>query len=463
MEPAGYTLGNLNYTNGADTPQSFTSMSWTYNYDPDGRVNHALDSSWHFWDRSYTYDHVGRLQEADTNRVANGFSWDTNHPDPYKQTSSYDVFNNLKLSGYLYSNPQSDSATYSNNRRSDSSYDANGMVKTDLSYSSTYDVASKSVHSSSLQHVGDGSSQWPQQPALEISQAYDANGQPCKRTEVTRSDDHDLETRAYLGVSEETVTDHYLYSSVLGAQVVDINSNGQTNIWVYAGGQRIATAIAGTYGNTTFEHHNPATASRVTTNGHSSNRAAARQETDPQTAPIALSNPGGSPALNWNQPLMFIGGDPSDYMPGVTLDGMPMRRADYARMYSKGGWIVEDIEYHIRANGDGGELLYIKSLGSHLLPDPGQDPGTAPKSPPPQFIQPRNLLANIFHLLDDARCSSFVSDLINTARQLTGKTPFTYDGKVLALEVANNQPDGGISTYNNGVSGGTAFRRHLPR
>jgi hypothetical protein len=67
-------------------------------------------------------------------------------------------------------------------------------------------------------------------------------------------------------------------------------------------------------------------------------------------------------------------------------------------------------------------------------------------------IRPRNLLAHIFTLLDDNRCSTFVSNLIDTARQLTGKKPFTYDGKELAVAVAN-QPNGGFY-ISSGASGG---------
>ena len=413
MEPASYTLGNLNYTNGENSPQSFTSMAWTYDYYDDGRVEHAYDSSWHFWDRYFTYDHVGRLHEADTNRVANGLSWDTYHPDPYKQTSTYDVWNNLKLSGYLYNNPQSDSATYTNNRRSDSTYDNNGMVLTDLAFMSTYGAASESVHSASQQQVGDDSSQWPHQPALEISQSYEANGRPYKRTQVTRNDEHDLETQEYLGVSEETMTDHYLYSSVLGSQVVDISSNGQTNVWVFASGQRVATATAGTYGNTTFEHHNPASSSRVTTNGHSSSRAAARQESDPLTAPVPLSNPGGSPAMNFNQPLMFIGGDPSDYVPGFSLNGMPVSRAEVNRLLGKmgvGGMAFFDASVKFKP---------VDGWPSHFSVPYGYTFGVVLPEPQKRSDSPVNTDPEVFKKKPQApaksACANFVDELVGYA------------------------------------------------
>ena len=67
-------------------------------------------------------------------------------------------------------------------------------------------------------------------------------------------------------------------------------------------------------------------------------------------------------------------------------------------------------------------------------------------------IPPRNLLDHIFTLLDNDRCANFVSNLINVARQLTGKKPFTYDGKKLALAVAK-QINGGF-ILRPGASGG---------
>src|SRR5260370_6208540 len=248
----------------------------------------------------------------------NGQSWDFYHPDPYKQTSTYDVWNNLKRNGYTYNNAQNDFATYTNNRRSDSAYDGNGNVTADPSYQNTFDVFGSNIHAASLQQVGDGSTQWPQQPATEITQTYNADGRPAQRTQVTRQDDRDPETGQYYGVLSDTLTSHYIHSSVLGARVVEIDGYGQANVWVYAGRQRIATAIAGANGNTTFEHHNPVTGSWVQTNGHSANRAATRQERDPMNGQLPLTNPGGAnyAAMNPNQPLFIEGGDPSDLSNG---------------------------------------------------------------------------------------------------------------------------------------------------
>src|SRR5205814_7070061 len=112
------------------------------------------------------------------------------------------------------------------------------------------------------------------------------------------------------------------------------------NVWVYAGGQRIATAIAG---NTTFEQHNPVTGSWVQTNGHSSNRAAARQERDPMNAQLPLTNPGNSnyAAQNYHDPLFIEGGDPSDLSGGCSQDGMATSCSQLAHNLDNGSAIGE--------------------------------------------------------------------------------------------------------------------------
>jgi hypothetical protein len=70
------------------------------------------------------------------------------------------------------------------------------------------------------------------------------------------------------------------------------------------------------------------------------------------------------------------------------------------------------------------------------------------------MIPARNLLPEVYHLLDNNKCFTFVSNLINVARQLTGSRPITYDGYELARIIAS-QPNGGISFYP-GAGGGDA-------
>jgi hypothetical protein len=65
-------------------------------------------------------------------------------------------------------------------------------------------------------------------------------------------------------------------------------------------------------------------------------------------------------------------------------------------------------------------------------------------------------LPEVYHLLDNNRCFTFISNLLNVARQLTGRQPFNYDAYEIARTVAT-QPDGGIGFYA-GQRGGDGTR-----
>ena len=118
-------------------------------------------------------------------------------------------------------------------------------------------------------------------------------------------------------------------------------------VHIYAAGQRIAREI---WGSVSFEHHNPATGSWVTSHGHSSYRTTTREERDPRGAEMPLSNPYAVAEnyVDWKfgQPLFIEGSDPFDYVPGVTKDGLPMARGDLGRIFGKlgpAGFLLFDV------------------------------------------------------------------------------------------------------------------------
>src|SRR5215211_5832374 len=61
----------------------------------------------------------------------------------------------------------------------------------------------------------------------------------------------------------------------------------------------------------------------------------------------------------------------------------------------------------------------------------------------PQDIQThipiRNLLPEVYRLLDNDRCFTFIANLLNVARQRTGKRPYTYNAYELAFTIATRQ------------------------
>jgi YD repeat-containing protein len=342
MQPISYALTNTNYTNTTIPGNpNYTSMSWSFDYYNDGRLNHAWDTTNNWFDRAYSYDHVGRLSESTSYRRAEGLTpFPSNpYPDPYQQTNAYDVWGNItSRSGALYASPQSDSATYSNNRRSGWSYDADGNTITDASYNHSLDAASKDVHAASLGVIPVNGQN---QPVLDVNQTYDGDGQPRIRLQTMYKQGICCDEN---GNPSEPVVDtkqsYYVRSSVLGGAVIaDI---GQGEVYIYAGGERIAKANGSV--NITFEHHNPTTGSWVTTHGHSSYRTTNREERDAFGAELPLSTPyGGSSYVTskFGELLFIEGGDPFDYSSGLTIDGMPVSASEFARLAEAGGLSVE--------------------------------------------------------------------------------------------------------------------------
>jgi len=331
LQPATYTLNNMNYKNfNICCPNpTYSTMTWTFDYYNDGRVKTAWDSTNEWFDRAYKYDHVGRLKEASTYRRARGLSPFAQTPDPYFQNITYDVFNHLSRSGLLYTGEPSDVGTWVNNRRTGLGwqYDADGNTTIDRNFTQTFDAAGKPSHSVSFARVGDGIN-YPYQPATDITQTYDGTGAPAKRIQISRQPDSGEGPPL-----EDTQTTYYLRSSVLGVAVVELNGPiGADIVNIYAGGQRIARDESE---NITFEHTNPVTGTRITSAGYSTYRWTLRQERDSFGAEIPDSNP--YPVAqsyfdyNFGKQLYLEGGDPFDYSTGREIDGIPVSEAEFQR------------------------------------------------------------------------------------------------------------------------------------
>ncbi len=348
--PTSYSVSNVSksypFTDSA-------TLSWTYDYYDDGRMHHAYDGDDNKWDRSYAFDHAARISEADTNKRARSQTPDYWHPDPYQHTFGYDVFNHTtSRSGYLYSSILSDSGSYTNNRHSGWTYDADGNATVTSSYNQTFDGAGHYTNAVALRTVGDGSTQWPNQPNLEITQSYDGIGQSVKRNQIARMDDHDLDTGEFTGVEEDNQTRYYLRSSVLGGAIVDEmlkdsqNNAQKTEGYVYAGAERIASQVVGRY-----EHHNAVTGSWVTTSA--SNRYVSRQERDLANGTIPLEKPASQynyVTVNFGSPMFIEGTDPYNFSGGHEIDGMP----------------VDDATWNRETGGDGSDsgFIHVSSQGT---------------------------------------------------------------------------------------------------
>ena len=141
------------------------------------------------FDRAFAFDHVGRFKEAYSGREARGLPPNNPADSPYRQSYSYDVWNNLGRSGRHWTAPVSDTPTYTNNRRSDWSYDASGNVTSRDGGQRThaYDAAGQQClfYEAGTDMFG-GYWIWHQ---YTINQTYDGNGRPGKRVETRYSED----------------------------------------------------------------------------------------------------------------------------------------------------------------------------------------------------------------------------------------------------------------------------------
>ena len=101
---------------------SGNTVTQNYDYYNDGRISVVHNATDQNFDRSYSYDHVGRLTEAKSGGDVNGYQY---APIPYHETFGYDGFSNLTARESQSWNGQTDdfdSAAYTNNRRSASAW-----------------------------------------------------------------------------------------------------------------------------------------------------------------------------------------------------------------------------------------------------------------------------------------------------------------------------------------------------
>jgi len=334
LQPTNYSLSNTNYTNTTLYPYpNYTSMSWTFDYYDDGRLNHAWDTTNHWFDRAYSYDHAARLSESMTYRRAEGLTPTNPYPDPSHHVLSYDVWGNItNHTGGLYGESSPDSASYANNRRSGWSYDSQGNTTVDASYNHTFDARGMSTRASTGLILVNGQ----YEPVLDINETYDGDGRPSQRVQTMYKQGLCCDENGNPGDPIEDVQySYYVRSSVLGGAVLADVGQGDVNI--YFGRERIAKANGSS--QVTFEHHNPATGSWVTTNGHSSDRTTNRQERDAFGGELPLSTPyGGSSYMTtkFGELLFIDGSDPFDYSSGQEVDGMPVSESQLAHMMDTG-------------------------------------------------------------------------------------------------------------------------------
>ena len=239
-------------------------LGYEYFYDyfneKTGRVTYARSLNDDTLDRSYEYDHVGRLVIAHSGAEARAHAytgqWGT-MDGPFSLGYEYDVYGNQTKrygwGGILGGTPGSNNehtASFSGNRRAGFTYDAAGNLTFDLGQNFSYDADQRQVSAS--------------YGGYSLNQSYDGDRLRVKKV-------------------ENGASVYYLRSSVLGGRVVaEVTWNGASWQWnrgyVYLGSQLLATQQDGVY----FVHEDPVTKSKRVTN--TGGGVVSRVELDPYGA-----------------------------------------------------------------------------------------------------------------------------------------------------------------------------------
>lgn len=326
--PIRYEMSNM-YLSYLINPGYYT-VGTQNQYYADGRLRYAQDLQDGNFDHAFAFDHAARLKEAYTGREARGLAPNNPADSPYRQSFSYDTWNNMRRTGRHWTAPISDTPAYTNNKRADWGYDANGNVISRDSGQRTqaYDAAGqqRTFFEDMLDNLGGG--HWLSHQ-YTLDQTYDADGRAGKHVESRHSEDDN-------GVVEDYVENNYqLRSTVLGgALVLEIDQWGGRRGHVYAGGELLADYqyYPSPYTITTFQHRNPTTGQWVKTG--------VRTELDPLGADVGYTNPYAFNLsyadIMGSDNLYYIRGNAMDIRGGCALDGMPISCSELQERMERG-------------------------------------------------------------------------------------------------------------------------------
>jgi YD repeat-containing protein len=272
-------------------PPMSVPIAASFQYHADGGLKFAQDqgSTNSIRDRAYQYDQAVRLTEAYSGGEARDFVNNTNGgpaDGPYRQTFTFDVWNNPLSSGGRYWSRNSVTAQSFNqfSRNPTWTYDAEGNViarESEVYWlqpaDHTFDAAGNEVsvtQSSGCQTIVDQTN----------GQTFDGDGRSVKY----------VQSRSTSGPGSYTLVTYYLRSSVLGGRVVaEYDAQG---VWrrtfVYAGDERVGElgkVEGGSAGFTTWRFQDAVTGDEMRT---SAGGAYNYQSTyDPQGVAVPLADP----------------------------------------------------------------------------------------------------------------------------------------------------------------------------
>ncbi|HEY0763242.1 MAG TPA: DUF4214 domain-containing protein [Pyrinomonadaceae bacterium] len=465
---ASGAIRDLDFGNGAHQHLNFNSLlrntsltlskssvnaSWNYEYYADGKLKKITDSNNAIFDRAFDYDHIGRLQEARTGSEARG----GNTADgPFKQTYSYDVWENTTgLTSRVWTEtPQTQNVSFTNNRRQYWSYDNEGHLTSDLQALYNYDAAGRPREFKANTYVGGWPTSYPTQSVQEVSQTFDGNSAPVKKTTINRWEELVGEE---IQVQQSTTSTYFLRSTVLGGKVVaELSETGTKQLgYVFADEMRIATQYIYLSGSDVgWTSTSPATGSEYMTD-----MFLARKELDPlgtdvtyAPQPDLISEPifynpkfdrmpleiEGGPSAEYQQAnqawadlmaeafqafqdraraeQLWQSGKRSEAMailmknPNVGIEYRAVYKNEVIKHGSYFGQDAADFLYGINIAVDMGLLATVagKSAGTPEKPRIGSDVLKAYR-------------ARIETMLKNEKCLKYIQDLLDEAKRQTGK------------------------------------------
>jgi RHS repeat-associated protein len=250
MSYRAFGLKQMNYSNGRTLSLQYDNrlrptswsipgvlrMQYLYEGGNGSRVEFARNQDDETLDRSYQYDHVGRLigsHSGNEARIAIGEQVPLLYNGPYSQGYTYDQWGNITArQGWGGDNPVF-TGSYVNNKRVGSTYDAAGNLTADGGLTYTYDAVGRQLTANFT--------------GFSLQQYYDGNGLRAKKI-------------------ENGVVTLYLSSSVLGGQIVsEMNGGGAVQRgYVYLGSQLVAVQQSNAV---SWVHQDPVVKSKRVTNG----------------------------------------------------------------------------------------------------------------------------------------------------------------------------------------------------
>ncbi|HSD47972.1 MAG TPA: hypothetical protein VLB87_15195, partial [Pyrinomonadaceae bacterium] len=188
-------------------------ISKTYSYNDDGALRFSSDALDHRFDRSYGYDHAGRLTTALSGAEARGEGTTTNRP--YNESYGFDAFGHLnqRTEKTWWTSDSTMSHTYVNNRRVGWTYDPDGRL-----------VDAGSVY----QYNAAGENNYVEISGLNTAtMAYDGDGRQIKTVETFVNENQTLQSEPK----------YYIRSTLLQGQVLaEVDSfNAVSRTYVFIG------------------------------------------------------------------------------------------------------------------------------------------------------------------------------------------------------------------------------------